>query len=419
MHSVFYEKCKISVKGILVFLLLIPLMPLEGLYYINRSAYVATYVLLSIIVSFSVVAYSFVFFLKKKRRIEKTTLVLMLFVLYNVLLTIIKNGDLRGVASVWLYTVPIILLLEINKDRLSFFLKIILIFLETLILLNLLFIMIFPGGLYNNGVDGRMWILGYKSSLQCYVFPAVIISFIFSEQENNYKHFIFILGVSHLVCVCESNAMLLVGLILIDLIFLFGFYKKVRLSKIMIIASIIFIIVANLIVVVYTSSFLSNHYIHYFIVSVLGKRPDLSMRTSNWEAVLPVIAKNPIFGYGYTSDSVRAHMYGRTTAHAHNLILECLYENGMIGLSMFAILNFYVIKTINKNMKYGISIILYFALLVFYIMYIFENLFQKSCGFMWLTILLGAYIPYFNKSNASIRSLAPKKRKCFRIKIIN
>lgn len=400
-------------------LLIIPLIPIEGLYYLNRSVYNLVFTYLTAIDALAIIGYWMMYLFKSKKKLGYAALILMMLAVYNIVMTIGRHGDIRGAIGVWLYTIPVILLAEINRNKLGDFLKIVLFYLEFLILVNFLLTLIYPNGMYSVDTSryGKMWILGYKSSLQCYVFPAVVISLLFSAYGRHYKNTIFLLLISHAVCISESNGMLLAGLAMIDLIVITKLYQKKFISRKALIIIVAVIAVANIIVVFFTSSFLSSSAVQYIIYSLLGKNATFSLRTSNWRAVLPAIKANPIWGYGYTWESSRAILYGRETAHAHNLFLELLYESGAIGFILFVILNIVILRRLYKHFKKTSSRVIFYALVVFYLMYIFENVFQKSSSFIWLLFITGYYTNFVDAElNNAVPAVARKSR---RIGIMN
>lgn len=115
------------------------------------------------------------------------------------------------------------------------------------------------------------------------------------------------------------------------------------------------------------------------------------MRTSNWAAVLPEILSSPFLGFGYTSSLTREVLYGRVTAHAHNIFLELLYENGLVGLLIFVLFNILIFNKLYKNYEKTSSRVIFCAIVVIYVMYIFENLFRKSSVLIWAIFALGYY----------------------------
>ena len=381
-----------ATKCIAYLALIVPLIPLEGLYYLNKPVYNIIYLIGAMTVA-SIVCVYWIIAILKGRKAGYATLLFAAMAMYNVVLTLVTHGDIQSVVGVWLYAIPAVLLLELTREHLALFLKVILLYVEFLLIVNLILIICAPGGMYAGDAAqyGKMWLLGYKSSLQCYVFPAVTIGLLFSAYSGKYGNILLILGISHLICVAESNGMLLMGLALFDFIVVTKLYRKKYISKHMMIIVAVGIVVANVIIVLYTNAFLSNHIVQYILYSVLKKNATLSLRTNNWAAVWPVIKQNPIMGYGFTTQEVRTAMYGRETAHAHNLFLELLYEGGILQLLMFLLLNISIMYRLYKNYRKGSSRIIFLSLIVFYIMYIFENVFRKTSSMIWLVFCLGYY----------------------------
>lgn len=213
-------------------LFIIPLIPLEGLYYINRLSYNFIYLFL-MVVDVIVIAGCYFMHLCKTHKCEKITVIMLLMSIYNIALTAFLGGDLYGVVGVWVYSITMIFLIELYKERMRFFLYTVLFYLEVLLVLNLVLIALFPDGMYAGDAlqYGKIWLFGYKSTLQCYVFPAVIVSLMFSAYNKCYKNTLFLLVISHIICLAASNSMLLMGLLFLDLIVFVRLYKKSLLQK--------------------------------------------------------------------------------------------------------------------------------------------------------------------------------------------
>lgn len=373
-------------------LFIIPLIPLEGLYYINRLSYNFIYLFL-MVVDVIVIAGCYFMHLCKTHKCEKITVIMLLMSIYNIALTAFLGGDLYGVVGVWVYSITMIFLIELYKERMRFFLYTVLFYLEVLLVLNLVLIALFPDGMYAGDAlqYGKIWLFGYKSTLQCYVFPAVIVSLMFSAYNKCYKNTLFLLVISHIICLAASNSMLLMGLLFLDLIVFVRLYKKKFITKKIFYISICGIIFGNILIVGFTEAFLANQTVQYIIYSILGKNATLSMRTSNWAAVLPEILSSPFLGFGYTSSLTREVLYGRVTAHAHNIFLELLYENGLVGLLIFVLFNILIFNKLYKNYEKTSSRVIFCAIVVIYVMYIFENLFRKSSVLIWAIFALGYY----------------------------
>ena len=65
----------------------------------------------------------------------------------------------------------------------------------------------------------------------------------------------------------------------------------------------------------------------------------VSTRSKIWEACFEILEDNKIFGLGTGVNNVREllhNTYGIKQPHAHNIILQIMLENGIIGVLLFA-----------------------------------------------------------------------------------
>jgi exopolysaccharide production protein ExoQ len=69
--------------------------------------------------------------------------------------------------------------------------------------------------------------------------------------------------------------------------------------------------------------------------SMLGRDTTLTGRTEVWAAVLPAVAKQPLFGYGFGSFWTDARRVFYDIPTAHNGYLDILLELGAVGLAFF------------------------------------------------------------------------------------
>ena len=191
----FFVKNNYKIKPIVLFVLIIPLIPLEGLYYINKNIFNIIYMAFTAVDALVILVLWFSNFLITRKLFSHSSMWLLLLIMYNVLHTFSSKGDLRAVIGIWLFTVPMILLVEINNNDLYTLLKVILIYLEFLLVIDLMMVLMKPNGIFQGNSEeyGKIWILGYKSSLQCYVYPVVIIALLLTSYTNKYKNTIFIL----------------------------------------------------------------------------------------------------------------------------------------------------------------------------------------------------------------------------------
>jgi O-antigen ligase len=84
--------------------------------------------------------------------------------------------------------------------------------------------------------------------------------------------------------------------------------------------------------------------------SVLGKGDSIIGRIKLWEKVISYIRNSLIIGYGLETGVVRELKTGMNWAsHAHNLILEILYQGGLVYFILFVVLIDLCGKKMMKN----------------------------------------------------------------------
>jgi O-antigen ligase len=71
----------------------------------------------------------------------------------------------------------------------------------------------------------------------------------------------------------------------------------------------------------------------FLIVGVFGKNLTLTRRTAIWDTAISEIIKRPLFGVGLQSDSYNFALF--KVNHVHNIVMELLYEGGIVALFLF------------------------------------------------------------------------------------
>ena len=173
------------------------------------------------------------------------------------------------------------------------------------------------------------------------------------------------------------------GLCLFDIFIIsHAYFKNILTPKLALIVNL-FVVSLNIVIVFFTTQFLSNPIIQYIILDLLGKDSTFSFRTNAWNSIVYVIPDSLLLGLGYTSRDYRELLFNRATAHAHNVILECLFEGGLLQLTIYFYFLYSITKKIVSNINKA-SITLFYSIIILLIMLIFENIFQKSSGMLWL-----------------------------------
>lgn len=240
--------------------------------------------------------------------------------------------------SEMLYIAAIIILFKIylEEDAQSLLIVITHI-LETLIVVNLITVLLYPDGLYTTlGSTGREanWFLGYKNPMVRLMIPACVFSHAYSLLYNSkytkWAWWMTIISFVTVVLVDSSTGIL--GIFTFSLISFMcnkkiglSLIKKINLKKILFIIFLINFLILEL---------RKQNFFVFIIETLLHRSADnLTGRTTIWDISVGIISENPWFGYGAASDSVmHSYIYA---SHPHNYILYLLIQGGIVALVLF------------------------------------------------------------------------------------
>jgi hypothetical protein len=77
-------------------------------------------------------------------------------------------------------------------------------------------------------------------------------------------------------------------------------------------------------------------------------------RTGLWAFVLPFILQKPIIGYGFNASRFIAVVHPDTpfaSTHMHNSLIEAMYNNGLIGLSLILMVQFVIVRNLWRTIR--------------------------------------------------------------------
>ena len=248
-----------------------------------------------------------------------------------------------------------------------------------LLTINLITIVLFPGGFYlNSSGYSSNYFLGYDNNLITYIFPALALSFTNSYGETGKVGLksIYLLIISLLSIILTWSATGVAAMLIITFLFLIYTFKKRDFP-----ANKYIVIVLSLFVCIV---FLRIQNIFSFIIEGWLKK-DLTFtgRTYIWDIFIKQIKQSLFIGHGivdykYLIKSINA-------GHAHNYFLQILYQGGIVAFSMF--LGFFftsINKMKNCKQKKYVGIIIFAYLISF----IFE---AYSLTNMFIIVLLISY----------------------------
>lgn len=296
-------------------------------------------------------------------KLDKVLISFLFFLALDCLVTTVNKGNTTQMyINAMTLTAMATMFMTAAENGSYTFVKVASLTLETLILINFITIIVFPEGLYNFTSVNHHYFLGSRNVMMRTIFPGVGFSVLRSKIETNRVTIRTLLimvtaGIS-LVLVWSATALFAYVAFCVFL-FLFqikGIPKWFTVKKCYLLALAVFL---GIVV------FRLQDIFSPIIVSILNKDTTFTGRTLLWDAGMLNIAGSPIFGYGLEHlETIAAKLYRFTDYDScHNLFLDLLYQNGLLGVALIAPLFVSVaIKTDNKmEDKYR----LLFTLIVF------------------------------------------------------
>ena len=204
---------------------------------------------------------------------------------------------------------------------------------ELMIYINLITEILYPGGLYSGG-NGfvfytKKWFLGLYNTHTRYYFPALLFAWLYKKTTGKKLRAYLILTAILVssIRVWSGGTLLSLGLIIIvyvlfkDRTHIFNYYNYWILHIIF----FVFIVILKL-----------QNYFIWLIDDILGKWASLIDRMNLWDKVIELILEAPVIGHGIWDSVSRTIEDGVVFGgHAHNMLLEILYQGGAIGLSLW------------------------------------------------------------------------------------
>ncbi len=257
-----------------------------------------------------------------------------------------------------------------------------------LLLLNIIFVIFFPGIQMDVGI---VYLLGIRINFTIYVFVAILFTllydkYIFQVKISKFTIILIIVGILNILI-----PMVATGLIGISFTLIFSVIFYLKKPNKYLYYFIIPITMFFLIVIITDAniSFLTN------ILDVFGKDLTFNNRTYIWKDAVKLITRQPIVGYGVSDLYVNAF----ASYHpAHNEILNVLYSGGILALIPFLESFLCVIK--NNNGKKDFINYIYISLLLSIALMMITEIQSTYTGFYYILgigYFLGNDLDIYNK----------------------
>lgn len=288
----------------------------------------------------------FVYFRYKK--ISLNIVLISIFCLGLLISTLLSNyNDISSCCSTILSIIVPCMLIDciIKKNKLLMLRSLNFLF-EIFVYINLITIIIYPGGMYVSSLTGyyENWLLGYDNLHIFTILLAITFSILYSYTKHSK------ISIRSILCiiVCILSVLLrwsgtaVMSIIFVLIYLLFGKYiRKIRIFNIktyslVSIASFVGIVICNV----------QNLFIS-FITNFLKKDITFTGRTYIWNYIMKYIEKKPLLGYGIEQTNYR---YNKSVLwrsyHAHNEFLEISYLGGFFLLLIFLIILWIIVKNL-------------------------------------------------------------------------
>lgn len=261
------------------------------------------------------------------------------------------------------------------------FIKAILIILESLVLINFFTIIRFENGMNLNGLN--MWFLGRKNLHFSIIFPMIIFLFIDSYLDGKMKiQSIFMLIIATISIFLVNSTTSIIGILLV---WVYIIAKEIINKN--------FIFNLNYYFIIYLILFLGiimfnlQDKFSIIIENVFKKDISFTGRTKIWETAKELIKNKILLGYGNEGQEIRVLRFqNREAIHAHNMILDVLYQGGLVLLTCVIRLVDMIKNKLYKYKADELSKFFSWSILIYLIMwltevYSFENVFWVFVAF--------------------------------------
>ena len=324
-------------------------------------------------------------------KMSKILLVIIALETTEAVSTLLNSGDIRNMVIPVLKTIFICMLTELGvksapKDLIKAFVFV----LGIECAINGITILVFPNGMYTTDPTigwrhTENYFLAYDNGHIMYLLPFLFCFWIYSTYEKRPAIWTTIITALFSATVYLTwSATSVVGITVY--LMLFVFYEFHIFTKLLEIKKYLLVVAAFFAGVVI---FRIQNLFSDFIVNVLGKDLTFSGRTVFWDRVLHCIAQRPVLGWGLQTLEKTWHMIA--APHAHNYILQILYETGFVGLGCFLIMLWMLFKPLKQSRKNPYCFILSATIFCYLFLSMTEYYGVLLMGF-WVAVIMAYHI---------------------------
>lgn len=284
----------------------------------------------------------------EKKPVSVVVVLVAVWRAFLVFSTFVHEGEVHRSIMDSFSIISVALLYDVAyNNRKSIFLSAQLFCFELALYINLYTIFAFPSGLYTQPPEyyTKYWFLGLYNMYTRQFVPALMFAWLYKSQTGNQWRtytltaviFVTVFKVWSGGQIAVLCAMVIVYLFFKNRTKLFNYYTYWLLHIVFFVAVFVFRF---------------QNLFRWFIDGFLGKWSSLTGRMYVWDKTFELFLKYPIIGHGTQNGlTVRIVETGLIWAgHAHNMLLELLYQGGVIGLVLWVCI---VLVSGQRLLKYG------------------------------------------------------------------
>ena len=285
-----------------------------------------------------VVSFGFIliWLIADQKRITPISIIIGIQQLFILFTTIMHKGAVYNCMATAFSNMSIVLLFDLAQDKKEVFLSSQLFCFEMAIYINLITEIIYPKGLYIPKITGSAgkiyWFLGYYNSYTKFYVPALVLAWLYYNATGKWRRSVFLTEAIFLSAILAGSRGVLVSLIVMAVAYaifkncvrIFNYYS--------------FWFIHLLFFLLFIVGDFQNLF-YWFINGVLDKWNSWLQRTIVWDRTMTLISDALILGHGMQERSFRITELGsRWAMHAHNMLLELLYQGGIINIILWTII---------------------------------------------------------------------------------
>lgn len=288
---------------------------------------------------------------------ENIISIITLWFFYLLFMTYLNGKDL--VYALRIVSIPYVMAIYIYqyKRKIIKILHCWCFWLFVIVVIDFVTMLIFPQGMYNDGLYSLNWFLGYKTARFQLQLPLCVISAYLSKLERGkigVKSYIYLFMSMFCSLVAKSTSAFFCLLFLLILFVFLNIGEKFKNGKKLLYRAFNYknILCTYFFAVICLLGINNIPLIQKIVEIIFHKDATLTTRTYIWEMVIAKIIQKPLCGYGILTQQMYISITNNPYANsAHSIGLALMMEGGIVGTFLY-----FVILKKALNRKYTISI---------------------------------------------------------------